>query len=153
RWLEGRRPPTIFATARGGIARSRRTFDAARRSSRQPRRPRPRVTFSRRAVTNHGAPSRSASGEHAKGPANDYRDRTRSAPEVGWPGASQPPAPTDPGVTVSRHRALLTGLQGSETHRQWANRPGARSSSPAHHRLNRLWVRSRLYFFPAQRRR
>jgi integrase len=26
---------------------------------------------------------------------------------VGWPGASQPPAPTDPGVTVSRHRALL----------------------------------------------
>src|SRR6266542_1412676 len=26
----------------------------------------------------------------------------------GWPGASQPPAPTDPGVTVSRHRALLT---------------------------------------------
>jgi acyl-coenzyme A synthetase/AMP-(fatty) acid ligase len=28
---------------------------------------------------------------------------------VGWPGASQPPAPSDPGVTVSRHRALLTG--------------------------------------------
>ena len=27
---------------------------------------------------------------------------------VGWPGGSQPPAPTDPGVTVSRHRALLT---------------------------------------------
>src|SRR6266511_5719165 len=26
----------------------------------------------------------------------------------GWPWASQPPAPTDPGVTVSRHRALLT---------------------------------------------
>jgi hypothetical protein len=26
---------------------------------------------------------------------------------VGSPGASQPPAPTDPGVTVSRHRALL----------------------------------------------
>ena len=26
---------------------------------------------------------------------------------VGWPGASQPPAPSDPGVTVSRHRALL----------------------------------------------
>jgi hypothetical protein len=26
---------------------------------------------------------------------------------VGWPGALQPPAPTDPGVTVSRHRALL----------------------------------------------
>src|SRR3954447_12055643 len=29
---------------------------------------------------------------------------------VGSPGASQPPAPTDPGVTVSRHRALLIGL-------------------------------------------
>ena len=28
---------------------------------------------------------------------------------VGWPGASQPPAPTNPGVTVSRHRALLIG--------------------------------------------
>ncbi|HEY6425277.1 MAG TPA: nitroreductase family protein, partial [Pseudonocardiaceae bacterium] len=27
---------------------------------------------------------------------------------VGWPGASQPPAPTDPGVTISCHRALLT---------------------------------------------
>ena len=29
---------------------------------------------------------------------------------VGSPGASQPPAPTDPGVTVSRHRALLISL-------------------------------------------
>jgi hypothetical protein len=28
---------------------------------------------------------------------------------VGWPGALQPPAPSDPGVTVSRHRALLIG--------------------------------------------
>ena len=27
---------------------------------------------------------------------------------VGWPGALQPPAPADPGVTVSRHRAPLT---------------------------------------------
>ena len=72
---------------------------------------------------------------------------------VGWPGASQPPAPADPGVTVSRHRALLTSLQHQRTHRQWANRPGSRSSSPVHHRMNRLWVRSRLYFFPAQRLR
>src|ERR1039458_7494667 len=31
---------------------------------------------------------------------------------VGWPGASQPPAPSDPGVTVSRHRALLIGPRG-----------------------------------------
>ena len=72
---------------------------------------------------------------------------------VGWPGASQPPAPSDPGVTVSRHRALLTSCQYARTHRQWANSPGSRSSSPVHHRLNRLTVRSRLYFFLAQRLR
>jgi hypothetical protein len=34
---------------------------------------------------------------------------TSASARVGWPGASQPPAPTDPGVTVSRHRALLIG--------------------------------------------
>jgi hypothetical protein len=32
--------------------------------------------------------------------------------KVGSPGASQPPAPTDPGVTLSRHRALLTSVSG-----------------------------------------
>ena len=48
---------------------------------------------------------------------------------VGWPGALQPPAPSDPGVTVSRHRALLIARQYARTHRQWANRPGCRSSS------------------------
>ena len=70
----------------------------------------------------------------------------------GGPGEFHPRAPTDPGVTVSRHRALLTGLQAQErTTRQWANSPGARWSSPVHHRLNRLMVRSRLYFLPAQR--
>jgi hypothetical protein len=37
--------------------------------------------------------------------------RVERSPEVGSPGASQPPAPTDPGVTVSRHRAPLTGLR------------------------------------------
>jgi hypothetical protein len=72
---------------------------------------------------------------------------------VGSPGALQPPAPTDPGVTVSRHRALLTSCQYARTHRQWANSPGSRWSSPVHHRLNRLTVRSRLYFFLAQRLR
>src|SRR5215207_7394268 len=35
----------------------------------------------------------------------------RRAAMVGSPGASQLPAPTDPGVTVSRHRALPTSLQ------------------------------------------
>ena len=59
----------------------------------------------------------------------------------------------NPGVTVSRHRALLTSYQYARTHRQWANRPGCLESSPVHHRLNRLKVRSRLYFFPAQRLR
>ena len=44
---------------------------------------------------------------------------------VGWPGASQPPAPSDPGVTVSRHRALLTGRQDDRTHSQWAKRLGS----------------------------
>jgi hypothetical protein len=31
---------------------------------------------------------------------------TRAAAAVGWPGASQPPAPTEPCVMVSRHTAL-----------------------------------------------
>jgi len=56
----------------------------------------------------------------------------------GRPGESHPQAPSDPGVTVSRHRALLTSSQYARTHRQWSNRPGCLSSSPAHHRLNRL---------------
>ena len=64
-----------------------------------------------------------------------------------------PGLPQNPGVTVSRHRALLTSYQYARTHRQWANRPGCLESSPVHHRLNRLRVRSRLYFFPAQRLR
>ena len=34
---------------------------------------------------------------------------------VGWPGALQPPAPSDPGVTVSRHRALLTRFAGQRS--------------------------------------
>ena len=39
------------------------------------------------------------------------RSRAQSAQfrRVGSPGALQPPAPSDPGVTVSRHRALLIG--------------------------------------------
>ena len=35
-------------------------------------------------------------------------ERAQRAQWVGWPGASQPPAPSDRSVTVSRHRALLT---------------------------------------------
>ncbi len=67
-----------------------------------------------------------------------HAEPDRLSPMVGSPGASQLPAPTDPGVTLSRHRALLTSYQGEGTHRQWANRPGSRLSSPVHHRLNRL---------------
>ncbi len=56
----------------------------------------------------------------------------------GGRGESHPPAPRDPGVTVARHRALLTSFQNARTHCQWRNSPGTRVSSPAHHRLNRL---------------
>src|SRR5664280_585357 len=44
---------------------------------------------------------------------------------VGWPGASQPPAPTDPYVTVSRHTALVALII------WWpvSPRPSARSTS------------------------
>ena len=80
-----------------------------------------------------------------------FFEDVRQIDRSGRPGEFHPRAPSDPGVTVSRHRALLTSRQGEGTHRQWANRPGARLSSPVHHRLNRLKVRSRLYFFPAQR--
>jgi ABC-type Na+ transport system ATPase subunit NatA len=69
----------------------------------------------------------------------------------GGRGGSHPPAPSDPGVTVSRHRALPISHQNPRAYFQWANRPGCRSSSPAHHRLNRVYVRSRRYFLAAQR--
>jgi len=39
----------------------------------------------------------------------------------------------DPGVTVSRHRALLIRRQYARTHFQCAKRAGTRSSSPLHH--------------------
>jgi alpha-glucoside transport system substrate-binding protein len=62
-----------------------------------------------------------------------HRSRRDSLPS---PGSSHPP-----GVPYER------------THFQWANRPGCRSSSPAHHLLNRPWARRRRYFFPAHRLR
>ena len=40
---------------------------------------------------------------------------------VGWPGALQPPAPSDPGVTVSRHRALVILVT-----RTWGPTPNGR---------------------------
>jgi hypothetical protein len=50
---------------------------------------------------------------------------------VGSPGASQPPAPSDPGVTVSRHRALL-------------KRPSAhRVTRPAGRQRSRGWIGAR----------
>jgi hypothetical protein len=53
-------------------------------------------------------------------------------------GNRTPGLPQNPGVTLSRHRALLISRQGERTHCHWANRPGSRWSSPAHHRMNRL---------------
>jgi hypothetical protein len=45
---------------------------------------------------------------HRQGRAPRQRqDRAPQRQMVGWPGASQPPAPTDPYVTVSRHTALV----------------------------------------------
>jgi hypothetical protein len=38
--------------------------------------------------------------------------RRESTIVVGWPGGIAPPAPTDPGVTLSRHRALLALASG-----------------------------------------
>ena len=93
----------------------------------------------------YGAPS-CASGEMRDGRHLPCRGRVAR-------GNLTPGLPQNPGVTVSRHRALLTSYQYARTHRQWANRPGCLESSPVHHRLNRLKVRSRLYFFPAQRLR
>ncbi len=70
-------------------------------------------------VIHHAAagPWADGSGEF---PQDTFPDRRDGAPEdvaraelaeecgvVGWPGASQPPAPTDPGVSLSAHRALV----------------------------------------------
>ena len=72
--------------------------------------------------------------------------------ESGSPGESHPGAPTDLGVTVSRHPALLIrSRQYAVTHFHWASKMGARFRSPAHQRWNILWDRSRLYFRQAQR--
>src|SRR3954471_12698148 len=58
--------------------------------------------------------------------------------EVGWPGASQPPAPSDPGVTVSRHRALLISPSGRADLRPMREETGLavlESGPPAHESL------------------
>ena len=67
-----------------------------------------------RSEESSACPPRAGGGE-SRWAAGDWRSRLRAASggrgvirdDVGWPGASQPPAPTDPGVKVSRHRALL----------------------------------------------
>src|SRR5207342_3818904 len=40
-------------------------------------------------------------------PAHPHRVNRGAPRAVGWPGAFQPRAPTDPGVTVSSYRALV----------------------------------------------
>src|SRR4051812_33581875 len=57
---------------------------------------------------------------------------------VGWPGALQPPAPSDPGVTVSRHRALLISPSGRADLRPMREETGLavlESGPPAHEAL------------------
>ena len=56
-------------------------------------------------------PAGGASAGLSEGP-NQLAQLRGHASMVGWPGALQPPAPSDPGVTVSRHRALLTSSVG-----------------------------------------
>ena len=55
----------------------------------------------------------------------------------GGRGGSHPPAPSDPGVKVSLHRAPLIDVQNARIHFHWANRAGCRSISPLHHRRKR----------------
>ena len=43
-------------------------------------------------------------------------DGPGAAPVVGWPGGSHPPAPSDPGVKVSLHRAPLIDVQNARIH-------------------------------------
>ena len=67
-------------------------------------------------------------------------DDARATRRVGWPGGIAPP-----GSLRSRRDSLPSPGSSHQLFRsrsgptrQWANRPGARSSSPVHHRLNRL---------------
>ena len=81
-------------------------------------------------------------------PTRSSRNRPRVAGSVAAPGShgSRRDSLPSPG---SSHQPSVR----APTHLQWANRPGSRSCSPVHHRLNRLKVRNRSYFFPAQRLR
>lgn len=71
---------------------------------------------------------------------------------VGWPGGFHLPAPTDPGVTVSRHPALVTpGAQKPRVRHQWTNSLGYRVV--IHSQLVSAFLnpRNRLYFLRIQR--
>jgi hypothetical protein len=73
-----------------------------------------------------------ASDECECGAKQKARWQTPASRRVGWPGASQPPAPTDPGVTVSPSPGSSDQPWYVRTRRQWANSPGCLASSPAH---------------------
>ena len=74
---------------------------------------------------------------------------------AGWPGASQPRAPTERSVKVSLYsaRPIYRLNLNSVDHFQCANRSGCLSVRPFHHLRTFLYDLSRLYFRFAQRTR
>ena len=74
---------------------------------------------------------------------------------AGWPEASQPPAPTDPHVSLSTHTARVVQLyQGSAQCLQCTNSSGSLVRTPRNHVRARGPLRSsRLYFHLAHRTR
>src|SRR3954469_15361184 len=91
-------PGVVMASARCADGALERLLDRSRRDRAAPR-------------TTHGHDSLPlAPGSYSvrrQAGASIDADGTVARDGVGWPGASRPPAPIDPGVTVSRHRALL----------------------------------------------
>jgi hypothetical protein len=77
------------------------------------------------------------------------------ASPAGWPEASQPPAPTDPHVSLSTHTARVVQLyQGSAQCLQCTNSSGSLVRTPRNHVRARGPLRSsRLYFHLAHRTR
>ncbi len=81
--------------------------------------------------------------------------RPQAEGRSGGRGESHPPAPSDPGVTVSPSPGSSHPLASHQvrTQAQWANNPGSRVVTRSHQLLKLLWARSRRYFIPAQRLR
>ena len=127
--LAERLPSNVRRAERKRTLQSGQTAGRRRRQRRSDiRRPdRPHRTGAR-PENHHPRQTRRAHLPHWARPTNCSLETQRRT--VGWPGALQPPAPTDPGVTVSRHRALLISVSTQRTHCHWANRRGSRSMQP-----------------------